>query len=89
MKTMIITYDLHKVGQNYDCLKESIKSYGTWCHPQGSVWLIRTTSSASQVRDKLKRCLDGNDKLFVAALTGEAAWIGHSDVVSNWIKENA
>ncbi len=88
MTAYIVTYDLHTVGQNYDCLYEKLKSYGTWCRIQDSVWVVVTTVTASQIRDHLATCLDGNDKLFVARLTGEAAWMAHSVEVSDWLKKN-
>ncbi len=88
MSTFVVTYDLIKSGQNYDCVTAKLRSYGYYCHLQGSVWIIKSEKSAAQIRDNLKLCLDANDKLFVATLTGEAAWIGHSDKISKWIKEN-
>lgn len=89
MATFIVTYDLHRTGQNYECLSEKLKGYGNYCHLQGSVWLIRTSHTAVQIRDYLAGCIDSNDKVLVAELTGEMAWLGHSQVVSNWIKEVA
>ena len=83
----IITYDLCSPGRNYDALYEKIKSYGTWAHICESTWIISTTDSCSDIRDNLKSVIDSNDRLFVAALTGGAAW---SNVLckSNWLKEN-
>lgn len=89
MYTYIVTYDLHKHGQNYDCIHNKLRSYGKWCHLQQSVWLIATSRSAVQIRDHLSGCLDGNDKLLVAKLSGEAAWNGYGTQISQWIKENA
>ena len=86
MATYIVTYDLHAKGQNYDCIHQKLKSYGTNWHVQGSVWLIQTSQSAVQVRDYLSTCLDSNDKLLVAKLSGEAAWKGYSQKVTDWIK---
>ena len=83
----IITYDLCSPGRNYDDLYEKIKSYGPWAHICESTWIISTTDSCSDIRDNLKSVIDSNDRLFVAALTGGAAW---SNVLckSNWLKEN-
>ena len=83
----IITYDLCSPGRNYDDLYEKIKSYGTWAHICESTWIISTTDSCSDIRDNLKSVIDSNDRLFVAALTGGAAW---SNVLckSTWLKEN-
>ena len=49
----IITYDLCSPGRNYDDLYEKIKSYGTWAHICESTWIISTTDSCSDIRDKL------------------------------------
>jgi hypothetical protein len=89
MSKFIVSYDLHKAGQNYTCIINKLKSYGSYWHIQGSVWIIATQENATQIRDKLKACLDSNDKLFVAKLSGEAAWKGYPDNVSQWIKEHA
>lgn len=86
MATYIVTYDLHQQGQNYDCIHKKLKDYGTHWHVQGSVWIIKTTQSAVEVRDHLAPCLDSNDKLIVAKLSGEAAWRGYGDKISEWLK---
>lgn len=86
MSAYIVTYDLHKQGQNYDCIIAKLKAYPTHWHMQRSVWIISTNQSAAQVRDSLQSCLDSNDKLFVGKLSGEAAWYGYPDNVSTWLK---
>ncbi len=84
----IVTYDLHKHGQNYTCLSDKLKKYGTYFHIQGSVWIIETADSAVQIRNNLKACLDSNDKLFVGKLTGDAAWHGYSKSDADWLQKN-
>lgn len=74
MTSMIIEYDLRSPGRNYDELYKAIKSYGVWAHITESTWFIKTSESCVQVRDKLLAHMDGNDRIFVAALTGVAAW---------------
>ena len=86
MAAYIVTYDLHKQGQNYDCLHEKLEAYPTHWHMQQSVWIIATNQTAVQIRDSLGECLDQNDKLFVGKLSGEAAWRGYSKDVTNWLK---
>lgn len=81
MSSKIIEYDLQKPGRDYDALYEAIKSYGTWAHVTESTWFIKTEDSCAQVRDKLKQVVDSNDRLFVATLTGEAAW--HNVICDN------
>ena len=82
----VVTYDLMKQGQNYDCLIKKLNSYPTHWHAQGSVWFIEATQSAVQIRDFLSPCLDANDKLIVTRLEGEAAWSGYSQNISDWLK---
>ena len=87
MTSMIIEYDLRSPGRNYDELYKAIKSYGVWAHITESTWFIKTSESCVQVRDKLLAHMDGNDRIFVAALTGVAAW---SNVLCNseYLKKN-
>lgn len=89
MNKYIVAYDLSVPGQKYECLRKKLEGYGTYWHLQQSVWIIRTSSSAPEVRDALLSCLDQNDKLLVAGLNGEAAWYGYSDQNSRWLKETA
>lgn len=88
MPAYIVTYDLHETGQNYTCLIDKLKQYGTYWHAQQSVWVVVTNQSAVQIRDNLMKCTDSNDKIFVAHLGGEAAWTGYPDSTSNWLKQN-
>lgn len=87
MTSMIIEYDLRSPGRNYDELYKAIKSYGVWAQITESTWFIKTSESCVQVRDKLLAHMDGNDRIFVAALTGVAAW---SNVLcdSEYLKRN-
>src|SRR5260370_41733116 len=73
MKTHLIAYELDQPGQEYHPLTTRLKSLGA-AKIQYSEWILRSASSASDVRDDLKRFIDSNDSLLVAVLTGEAAW---------------
>lgn len=84
----IISYDLCKSGKNYNDLYEKIHSYGVWAQITESTYFISTPSSCSTVRDDLMSVLDSDDKLFVAELTGVAAWCGIPNNVSEYLKEN-
>ena len=88
MSTFVVSYDLQKLGQNYDCIIKKLEAYGTHRHMQQSVWIIQTNQTAVQIRDNLKPCLDQNDKLFVGKLSGEAAWWGYGQNIDNWLKQN-
>lgn len=83
----IITYDLRNSNKNYNDLYEKIKSYGTCARICESVWFISTTDSCVTVRDNLKSVLDSDDRIFVAELTGAAAWYNIL-CDSNYLKQN-
>ena len=84
----IISYDLKKPGRNYEELYESIKSYYNWAHITESTWIVYTSATAVEIRDKLKIIVDSNDSIFVARVEAPAAWMGLDDNVSKWLKKN-
>ncbi|MFA4975834.1 MAG: CRISPR-associated protein Cas2 [Thermodesulfovibrionales bacterium] len=88
MKTYLITYDLNRPGQKYNELYEAIKKIGTWWHCLDSNWIVKSNSSAAQIRDLLTPHMDSNDALLVAHLSGEAAWKGLSTECSDWLTNN-
>lgn len=89
MHSYIISYDLKgKPPNDYLELIETIKHFANWWHHLESTWIIRSGLSVEKVRDKLIPHIGSKDKLFVATLSGEAAWIGIVKEGSNWIKEN-
>lgn len=88
MNSYLISYDLMNPGKDYSDLYERIKSYQAWAHVLESVWVVKSSSSAVQIRDNLMQVMDSNDKLFVAKLSGEAAWYNLSESISKWLKEN-
>lgn len=62
----LITYDLNKPEQHYNALYTAIKSTGHWCHGMQNTWFVKSSHTASAIRDHLKQHIDSNDKLFVA-----------------------
>ena len=87
MTSMIIEYDLRSPGRNYDERDKESRSYDVWARITESTWFIKTGESCAQVRDKLLAHMDDNDRIFVATLTGTAAW---RDVLceSEYLKKN-
>ncbi|MBH8612580.1 hypothetical protein I4N56_017895 [Pseudomonas mohnii] len=88
MKLYQISYDLRK-QRDYPSLYERIKAYGTWCHALESSWIIVTDQTSVQVRDNLQTALDWDDGLLVTRLQGEGAWVGLSDEITQWLKNQA
>ncbi|MGX4584065.1 CRISPR-associated protein Cas2 [Paenibacillus chitinolyticus] len=70
----IVTYDLCAPGKKYDNLITAIKAYPGCAKLTESCWIIATQDSCKTIRENLYQHLDSNDRIFVAKLTGEAAW---------------
>ena len=93
MATFMIGYDINSEGSNYSstnsALIEKIRdAFPTWWHHLDSTWLVVTDKSASEIRDKLKPCLDNDDELLVMKSAGVGAWCGFNKTGSNWLKNN-
>lgn len=87
MSSKIIEYDLRQPGRDYDAVYEAIKGYGTWAKITESTWFIKTNETCAQVRNKLMKLMDDNDRLFVGELSGVAAW--HNTICeSQFLKDN-
>ena len=74
MTTYLITYDLLKPGQDYKSIHEAIRRLdpSVW-HGLESVWVLRSSSSAAQVRSNLTQFIDSNDRLLIIATSPEWA----------------
>ena len=83
MATYIVTYDLHQPGENYNDLYTLIKAYDHIPIAQ-STWGVKTSDTATEVRDYLRQVLDNNDKLFVNSLDSWASWALPTSV-TNWL----
>lgn len=75
---LFVAYDLNEPGQNYDTVRDRIKSLGTWWQFQYSLFYLNTELSASEAFESIASVMDANDRLIVInALSG---------VVSDWDK---
>ncbi|HET7673775.1 MAG TPA: CRISPR-associated protein Cas2 [Candidatus Saccharimonadales bacterium] len=83
-----IAYDLHNPGRDYDDVIAAIKTASSWAHPQGSVWLIDTSSSPETWVNKLKAAGDTNDEYLVTRLTGNWASRNMDTDVADWLKSS-
>lgn len=73
MKPYLVSYDLDKPGQQYHPLIKELESMGA-LRVLYSEWILKSDWSAVELRNHLQALIDGNDKLLVVGLTGEAAW---------------
>ena len=65
MGKVLITYDLCRPGQDYQMLFEAIKSLGPARKILQSTWVVKTSMSATTVKNYLNGYIDLGDKLFV------------------------
>lgn len=87
MNTYLVSYDLIRPGKDYSNLIAHLKSYGNWGKPLESVWLIKSSLTAEQVRNAARTHMDGNDKIIVIDVTSRAtAWANLPQDVSTWIQ---
>ncbi|MGB4767681.1 MAG: hypothetical protein WBP22_00320 [Candidatus Saccharimonas sp.] len=83
---LLVAYDLHNPGRDYDNIIKTLKTASSWAHPQGSVWLVDTSLSPSDWVDKLHKAGDPNDEYFVSQLKHNCAWQKMDNNVVEWIK---
>jgi len=89
MPTLMIGYDLNRPGQDYATLIERIQSLGSWWHHLDSTWLVQTSLSAAQARDRLQPLLDSSDELLIIDVTGRAwATTGLSKRANDWLRNH-
>ena len=62
---LFIAYDLMKPGQNYDVVRDAIKSLGKWHQFQYSLFYVNTIYTAEQAFELVNAVLDRNDRLAV------------------------
>lgn len=73
-KSKSITYDLCKSGKNYSELYDYLRSYPVYAKLMESSWFISTDKSCTDIRNEINKIIDSDDRLFIAELTGVAAW---------------
>jgi len=83
---LVVTYDLHAPGRDYEAISTLLKSARSWAHPQGSVWLLDTDREPAWWRDKLLEAGDSNDEYFVCVLRQNWASRNLDSSVAEWLK---
>jgi hypothetical protein len=90
MRSLLVAYDLvgtDDTSENYKKLIARIKEYPDCARVELSTWILKTDAKAKEVRDDLLGFMHSSDRLFVAVLTGEAAW-HKARCKSEWLKDN-
>lgn len=73
---LFIAYDLMSPGQNYDQVRDAIKSLGTWHQFQFSLFYVNTSLTSQDAYAVVIAAMDANDRLAVIDASG--------GVVSTW-----
>ncbi|MFZ5553160.1 MAG: hypothetical protein ACOZCO_08605 [Bacteroidota bacterium] len=86
MSVYLITYDLNKIGKNYEGLLKAIEDYPAWWHYMKNCWLISTNQTYNEVFNKLKPHMDDGDNLLIIEVTKN--YIGWLDQKAwDWMKD--
>ncbi len=76
MPKYLVAYDLvgDETPREYERLIDEIKKLDDYVEVQRSVWLIKTSHSAKEVRELLWSYMDRNDRLMVIRIVRGSAW---------------
>jgi hypothetical protein len=74
MGLFLVTYDLMKPGQSYQTLFDALAALGAK-RILLSTWVLKSASSAAQLRDHFRQYIDDNDRLFVCQISD---WAGYN-----------
>lgn len=90
MPTLMLAYDLKAPGQDYTSLTTYLDTFGTYWHNLDSFWLLKTTLSAKELGDEVRKRVDSNNRVLVIDVSGRArAWRGSfSDSAEAWLRKN-
>lgn len=89
MEKYLVTYDL--VGtdansENYEKLIRRIKSYESAKEVQRSVWVLKSSTRAADIRTRIWERMHPEDRLWVIPLRGGSAWNGKQLCNNDWLK---
>jgi len=73
---LFIAYDLNSPGQNYDDVRDAIRSLGRWYQFQYSLFYVNNELSPDEAFARVMRAMDRNDRL--AVINAEQG------IVSSW-----
>jgi len=84
-----VNYDLNKTGQDYDDLIKYLKSHDSWATPLKSSFFVKTSLTAGELRDGIKKHVDANDDVVVVPVGGHG-WATQSipSSVTDWMRNN-
>ncbi len=86
----IISYVPSTQGMRNSKLIDQVKTYPSWAILSAFTYVVTVEPewNSVSIRENLTPYLKLNDKLFVAELTGRAAWRAFNKNMSDWLKKN-
>lgn len=89
MRTLLISYDVDRSHQRHRRLVDALRREPHCWHYLDATWLVRTSETVSEVRDRLGRFVEGGDELLVIDVTGaETAHLGFSTKAGRWLEDH-
>lgn len=76
---LFIAYDLDAPGQNYDAVRDAIRSLGQWWQAQFSLFYVHTQHSPAEAFAIVQAAMDSNDRLAVINCASDLGAI-----LTNW-----
>ncbi|MFP4474892.1 MAG: hypothetical protein ACLFOY_04990 [Desulfatibacillaceae bacterium] len=86
MNSYLIRVDMRAENNDYARLRDAMQTFSGCWNESDDMWVVRTSLNAAEIRDFVKQFTDPSDGVFVAGLSGEAAWRGFSDEGSQLLK---
>lgn len=83
----IVIFELTLKSKSDDNIVTAIKSTNVWARLSCSSYIIETTETAEELRNRLILNLEDGDKIFISYITPPAAWHGYNSGVTKWINE--
>jgi hypothetical protein len=90
MATILIAYDIHpSAGEAYDQLIVAIKTLGAWWHHLETIWIVKSSYTPADVKNRLQPLVGHDDQLLVVDISGDTAeWLGINDSGAKWLTDN-
>jgi hypothetical protein len=84
----VIVLELATPARNLQKIAEELKSLGNWWHCIDGAWIVSSAFTAREVRDQLRKRLEGDDKLLVLEVGSDVTWSGFMGEPAAWLKDN-
>jgi hypothetical protein len=70
-------------------LRELLKSYGSYCPINDTLWAIISDKTAADIVSHLRTALQANDRLFVIRSGTQASWLNtYGEENTTWLKKH-